>query len=502
VPFDICIKDLQTGTLWDTHVTRWDTPWTQPPSGAGYGQDNLNVNNVIEYTRIGTAAACDCGAPTPPPAGSLPGPSPQLPPISLTFEKTVELLPQGSATNNAGAMMLMVLIVALSLGLLLQLRKNKREIGLFILVIGSAVIISSLAFAQEVSSGESLRYSLRVHNIGSREISEAVISDQIPDQTSYVLNSLRLNGAIASDSFDNDQGEIQGTALAAHLGILAPGQTKTFSYIVSVNQNVSGTIFAPAARLQFVEAETPVLSNNLETPIKGFVPAPQPEQPPAPSPTPEVGGPPSPSMLPIPPLPPTMPPFTLLQMQADSEIIMTGDMATLRTSAGVLTCELSQNEGLTNAIRVFGTIANESVRAQIAVFTACGTQTTRHLGAGERLGVVNSFRAAFGHLPSTVADWFNVVKIANGRFPDQASATAEANAKVRFRAVYLREPVMANANDPAAVHVMAYGLRPLPRNLNSEASAIVIFRAVFHRSPVSASDWDTVRAIAYSGATR
>ncbi|MFA4937543.1 MAG: hypothetical protein WC575_04665, partial [Patescibacteria group bacterium] len=60
----------------------------------------------------------------------------------------------------------------------------------------------------------------------------------------------------------------------------------------------------------------------------------------------------------------------------------------------------------------------------------------------------------------------------------------------------------ANAHDDAAITVMAYGLRPLPRNLNSEKVAIKTFKALFGTNPVSATDWDTVRAIAYSGATR
>jgi len=49
---------------------------------------------------------------------------------------------------------------------------------------------------------------------------------------------------------------------------------------------------------------------------------------------------------------------------------------------------------------------------------------------------------------------------------------------------------------------MAYGLRPQPRNINSENEAIGFFKLIFDKDPTSASDWDVVRAIAYSGATR
>ena len=61
---------------------------------------------------------------------------------------------------------------------------------------------------------------------------------------------------------------------------------------------------------------------------------------------------------------------------------------------------------------------------------------------------------------------------------------------------------MDNQNDNAAVTVMAYGLRPSNRNLNSEKAAILAFKYFIKHAPVSAIDWDTVRAIAYSGAKR
>ena len=61
---------------------------------------------------------------------------------------------------------------------------------------------------------------------------------------------------------------------------------------------------------------------------------------------------------------------------------------------------------------------------------------------------------------------------------------------------------MDNPNDNAAVTVMAYGLRPVDRNIDSEKHAIIIFKNIFKHNPVSAADWDAARAIAYSGAAR
>ncbi len=135
-------------------------------------------------------------------------------------------------------------------------------------------------------------------------------------------------------------------------------------------------------------------------------------------------------------------------------------------------------------------------------FVAYGTPSTRTLGAGERAGVLNSYRAAFGDFPTTDEQWADALKIAGGRWPSESSDSAEYIAKVYFNKIYLRDPDMDNANDNAAVTVMAYGLRPANRNLASEATAIGYFRDIFGFEPSSATSWDIVRAISYSGATR
>jgi len=135
-------------------------------------------------------------------------------------------------------------------------------------------------------------------------------------------------------------------------------------------------------------------------------------------------------------------------------------------------------------------------------FIVYGTETTQILGAGERAGVVNSYKKAFNKLPNSEEEWKDCIAIGNGRWPGETSALAEAKAKEEFKNIYLREADMNQANDNAAVTVISYGLRPNNRNMDSEAAAIKIFRGIYKYSPTSALDWDIVRAIAYSGATR
>ncbi|MFA5360333.1 MAG: hypothetical protein WC349_05290 [Patescibacteria group bacterium] len=152
---------------------------------------------------------------------------------------------------------------------------------------------------------------------------------------------------------------------------------------------------------------------------------------------------------------------------------------------------LTHNENLTS------TDAN-----RLNFFITYGTVTTKILGAGERAGVINSYKVAFGKLPKTEAEWQDVIKIANGRWPSERSVAAEAKAKLSFKKIYGRDAKMDNANDNAAITIMAYGLRPSKRNTNSEKVAIMSFKYIYKRAPSTAVDWDIVRAIAYSGAKR
>ncbi len=142
------------------------------------------------------------------------------------------------------------------------------------------------------------------------------------------------------------------------------------------------------------------------------------------------------------------------------------------------------------------------VRGALSTFIAYGTEPTAKLGAGERAGVVNSYQEAFGKLPDTTEDWEDVMKISVGRFPSKTSVTRETAAEATFRKIYLRGSDAANPNDRAAISILAYGLRPADRRLASESVAIRSFKRIYRRTPASASDWDTVRCIAYSGAKR
>ena len=140
--------------------------------------------------------------------------------------------------------------------------------------------------------------------------------------------------------------------------------------------------------------------------------------------------------------------------------------------------------------------------SKINDFIAYGAASTKSLGKGERAGILSSYKAAFGKLPTSKTEWEDAIKIGNGRWPQERSQEAEDNALASFREIYKRDPVKTYPNDDAAITILAYGLRPANRNLENEKVAIKSFESIYEYSPASANDWDAVRAIAYSGATR
>ncbi len=148
--------------------------------------------------------------------------------------------------------------------------------------------------------------------------------------------------------------------------------------------------------------------------------------------------------------------------------------------------------------------AHLSVTTGTIAFVAYGTPSTVHLGAGERAGVLASFIAAYKTFPQSATQWSDLIKIGNGRWPTMTSSEAEAWAMSQFKKMYLRDANRKNANDDAAVVLMAYGLRQTKgqRNLNTEKAAIKIYKGIFKKAPATAHDWDSVRAIGYSGAKR
>ena len=141
-------------------------------------------------------------------------------------------------------------------------------------------------------------------------------------------------------------------------------------------------------------------------------------------------------------------------------------------------------------------------KAKIVRFISYGLSTTSALGEGERAGVLNSYFQAFKKMPDTSNGWSDLLKIAQGRWPNERNTSAEAIAHKQFKKIYGRVPDLKRNVDENAIMVMSYGLLPSQRNLKSEQAAIKSYRWIYGTSPRTAEAWNIVRAIAYSGAKR
>jgi hypothetical protein len=135
----------------------------------------------------------------------------------------------------------------------------------------------------------------------------------------------------------------------------------------------------------------------------------------------------------------------------------------------------------------------------ITNFIAYGTKNTEELGAGERAGVLNSYKSTFGKLPAIQGEWEDVIRVGANIFPNVTNSAAEDKAKKEFRKIFRRDADVENSSDKTAINTIAYGLRPDQRNLDSERVGIGVFTATYNYLPTSAFDWDIIRAIAYSG---
>lgn len=182
-----------------------------------------------------------------------------------------------------------------------------------------------------------------------------------------------------------------------------------------------------------------------------------------------------------------------------SEVL--AELKQLRDTVKEQATKIKYFESLTNNVEKL----SAKMETAINNFITYGADTnTQKLGTGERAAVMYSYKNAFDKLPETEAELADAIKIANGRWPSITNQDAENKAKEQFKKIYKRAADMNNANDNAAVTVMAYGLRQKAenRNLNSETAGIKIFKAIYGHTPSSTEDWNIMQAITYSGASR
>jgi uncharacterized repeat protein (TIGR01451 family) len=82
--------------------------------------------------------------------------------------------------------------------------------------------------------GDTLVYMVRYHNRGSRTARNVVVTDTVPTETTYVPNSVSLQGSPKTDAADADEVSVSGGVITVRLGDLAAGADGTFTFRVAV----------------------------------------------------------------------------------------------------------------------------------------------------------------------------------------------------------------------------------------------------------------------------
>ncbi|MFC1615316.1 carboxypeptidase regulatory-like domain-containing protein, partial [Patescibacteria group bacterium] len=195
----------------------------------------------------------------------------------------------------------------------------------------------------------------------------------------------------------------------------------------------------------------------------------------------------------------------IVQIIAEAKTAVLSKISSLLSSLGItrnIAQEKSMSENLVSPLLLKANVITKEMQYATTNFITYGTETTKALGEGERAGVLNSFHKAYNRLPENDTDWQDAIKIANGRFPAQQSIEKEKEALKTFIKIYKRLPDFSNGHDEAALKIVTYGIRPTDRNLDSEKAAIKSFENIYGEKPVTTTDWDIMRAVAYSGASR
>jgi uncharacterized repeat protein (TIGR01451 family) len=179
-----------------------------------------------------------------------------------TFKVIVSVTPSAGAVNgDAGAVTLTATAT---------FDTNVSDSGTFTTTT-AAVVISPIKSVSHVSpqSGDVVTYSIVGGNSGDDTAFNVVKRDTIPANTTYIANSVTLNGASQTDAADGDKTTVSGGVVTIVKGDVAPGVTGTITFQVRVNAGVpAGTSVSNVVVVDYESPEgnaQPTTSTNTST---------------------------------------------------------------------------------------------------------------------------------------------------------------------------------------------------------------------------------------------
>ena len=83
--------------------------------------------------------------------------------------------------------------------------------------------------------GATITYAIRAEVRGSGSVSDLVVTDAAPADTTYVAGSLKLDGATLTDAADADAGRFGTSGLSVDLGTVSGGSSRTVTFQVTID---------------------------------------------------------------------------------------------------------------------------------------------------------------------------------------------------------------------------------------------------------------------------
>ena len=83
--------------------------------------------------------------------------------------------------------------------------------------------------------GATITYAIRAEVRGSGSVSDLVVTDAAPADTTYVAGSLKLDGATLTDAADADAGRFGTSGISVELGTVSGGSSRTVTFQVTID---------------------------------------------------------------------------------------------------------------------------------------------------------------------------------------------------------------------------------------------------------------------------
>ena len=147
---------------------------------------------------------------------------------------------------------------------------NVSDSGTFTTTISAAVISPSKSVSpSSPQPGDVVTYTFLGGNSGDDTAFNVVKRDTIPANTTYIANSVTLNGVSQTDVADGDKTTVSGGVVTINRGDAAPGVTGTITFQVRVNAGVpAGTSVSNVMVVDYESPEgnaQPTVSTNTST---------------------------------------------------------------------------------------------------------------------------------------------------------------------------------------------------------------------------------------------